>query len=126
MAEVFHVDADLMGAAGVEGALEEGADAGDLLGDAPGGAGGAAAAVQDGHLFAMDGVAADLVFDDAGALVGEVALNEGEVDFCDGAAGELAGEMGVGGVCDGYYEAAAGVFVEAVDDAGTLLAADAG
>jgi len=126
VAEVLQVDADLVGAAGVEGALDEGADAWEILEDEPGGAGCASAASEDGHFFAMDGVAADLVIDGAGAGAGEEALDEGEVDFGDGAAGELAGEVGVGEVVFCDDEAAAGVFIEAMDDAGALLAADAG
>jgi hypothetical protein len=124
MAEVLEVDADLMGAAGVEGTLDEGADAGELLEDAPAGTGGASAAVEDGHFFSMDGMAADGILDGAAAWAGEVAADEGEVDLRHRPAGKLAGEMGVGEVvlCDD--QAAAGVLVQAMDDAGALLAAD--
>jgi hypothetical protein len=126
MSQVFHVDADLVRAAGMEGAFDECADAGEFLEHAPGGAGGAAAAVEDGHFFAVDRVASDLVLDGAGARAGEMALDEGEIDLGDGTAGKLPGEMGMGGVGEGNDKAAAGVLVEAMDDPGALLAADAG
>jgi len=126
MAEVFHVDPDLMGPAGVQGAFDNRADAGQLLGYAPGGEGGAAAPVEHSHFFALDGVAANQGLDGPAARSGKESLDEGEVDFCDGTGGKLAGEMGMGGVVPGDHEASAGVLVEPVDDPGPPLAADAG
>ena len=124
MAKVFQVDPDLMGAARVEDAFDQGADSRQFRDDPPGGSRGTATPVQNGHFFSVHRVAADVVLDCAASRTGEVALYQGEVDFRHGASGDLPGEMGVGGVvlCD--HEAAAGILVQPMDDARALLAAD--
>ncbi len=53
------------------------------------------------------------------------AAHQGEVMFLGGAVGELGAEAAVGEVVFGDDQAAAGVLVEPVNDAGPLLAADA-
>ncbi len=127
-AEVVEVDADLVGAAGVEVAEDEGGFGGGVCGaDFVIGDGCfAAGRIYDGHFLAVDGVAADVGEDGSGGWVG-YAIGDGEVEFLHGGAfGELGGEGLVSGIgfCDD--EAAGGVFVEAVDDAGSFDAADAG
>jgi len=123
---VAEVDADLMGAAGVEVAQDEGGSevvspreqvvVGD--GGAPG------AGVEDCHLLPVDRVTSDVGEDGAGRFRGN-AGGGGEVEFGGLAPGELVGEGLVGEVGLGGHEAARGVLVEAVDDPGALDAADA-
>ena len=125
-ADVFEVDADLVGAAGVEGAFDE-AGAVALLGEdfVVGDGGLACARVEDGHLLAIDGVAAD-VGEDGVLVFGRRAGGDGVVDLGHRfALGELA-EQGLHGVVGlGDDDAARGVFVETVHDAGTLDSVDA-
>lgn len=126
-AEVMEVDADLMGAPGVEVAAEEGG-AGCLIGGEDfviGDGGFPGRGGDDGHFLAVHGMAADVGEDGIAGLEGD-AIGDGEVDFLHGGAGGELGDEGlVGGIgfCDD--EAAGGVFIKAVDDAGTLHAADA-
>ncbi len=125
---VVEVDADLVGAAGVEVAEDEGGAGGGVgVEDLVVGDGGFAAGwVDDGHFLAVDGVAADVGEDGVFGRGGDAA-GDGEVEFFHGfALGELGDEGLVGGVGFGDDEAAGGVFVEAVDDAGAFDAADAG
>ena len=127
-AEVVHVDADLVGAAGVEVAEDEGGLRGRIGGErfVIGDRGLAAGRVDDRHFLAVDGVAADVGKDGVLCLRRD-AVGDGEVElFHGGALGELGGEGLVSDVGFRDYEAARGVFVEAVDDAGALDAADAG
>lgn len=91
---------------------------------AVGGEGGASAG-GDGHALAVEVVAADGAIPEAVGRSG-AADDEGEVGFVERAVFELGGEGVVGGVVFGDDEDAAGFAVEAVDDAGTQDAADAG
>jgi len=126
--KVVHVDADLMGAAGVEVAEDEGGFRGGIGGErlVIGDRGFAAGWVNDGHFLAVHGVAADVGED--GALVRfRYAVGYGEIEFFHGGSlGKLGGEGLVGGVRFRDDKAAGGVLVEAVDDAGALDPADAG
>ncbi len=124
---VVEVDADLMGAAGVEVAEDEGGVGGGVGGEdlVVGDGGFAAWGIDDGHFLAVDGVSADVGEDGVGWGFGD-SVGDAEVEFFHGASGELCGEGLVGGVGFGDDEAAGGVFVEAVDDAGSFDAADAG
>ena len=79
---VFHVDADLMGAAGEEAALDEGAVFVDGEAFPLGDGFFAGAVVEDGHAFAVDGVAADEVLL-AAFVFGRDAVDDGEVGFGD-------------------------------------------
>jgi hypothetical protein len=122
---VFHVDADLMGASGEEAALDEGAVFVDGEAFPLGDGFFAGAVVEDGHALAVDGVAADEVLL-AAFVFGWDAVDDGEVGFGDATVGEGFGEAAVGAVVLGDDDAAGGVFVEAMDDAGAGFTADAG
>ncbi len=127
-AEVVHVDADLVGAAGVEVAEDEGGLRGGIGGErfVIGNRGLAAGRVDDRHFLAVDGVAAD-VGEDGVLCLRRDAMGDGEVELFHGRAlGKLGGEGLVGDVGFRDDEAAGGILVEAVDDAGALDAADAG
>ena len=78
-----------------------------------------------GHAGAADEVAGDRE-GDGGVIFFEVAVDEGEVGFGDLAAGEHLAELAVGAVVFGDEDEAAGLLVEAVDDAGAEVAADVG
>ena len=126
-ADVFEVNANLVGAAGVEGAFDE-AGAVALLGEdfVVGDGGFAGAGVDDGHLLAIDGMAADVGEDGVGVFEGGLG-GDGVVDFGGGFAFGKLGEEGLhGAVGFGDDDAAGGVFVETVHDAGTFDAVDAG
>ncbi len=129
VAEGLHVDADLVGAAGLDADLDEGEGAvGGLVmrsstltwetAERPVGAAG-------GHAGAADEVAGDGEVD-GDVVLCEVAVDEGEVGFGDLAAGEHVAELAVGAVVLGDEDDAAGLLVEAVDDAGAEVAADVG
>ncbi len=75
---------------------------------------GSAAPLNASHLLAVNGVAADGVFD--GTAAG-VAAGDGKVGFFDLAGGKLLDEARVGGSGFGSDKDAGGVFIEAVDDA---------
>ena len=127
-AEVVHVDADLVGAAGVEVAEDEGGLRGGIGGErfVIGNRGLAAGRVDDRHFLAVDGVAAD-VGEDGVLCLRRDAMGDGEVELFHGRAlGKLGGEGLVSDVGFRDYEAARGVFIETVDDAGALDAADTG
>ena len=124
---VMEVDADLVGAAGVEMAEDERGEGGGVGGEdfVIGDGGLAAGRIDDGHFLAVHGVAAD-VGEDAVLRGLRDALGDGEVEFFHGPAGELADERLVGDVRLGDDDAAGGVLIQPVDDAGALDAADAG
>lgn len=86
----------------------------------------AGAGIDDGHLLAVDGMAAD-ISEDGVFVFGGGAGGDGVVNLGGGLAlGEL-GEQGLhGAVGLGDDDAAGGIFVEAVDDAGALDSVDAG
>ncbi len=124
---MLHVDANLVGAPGVEIATDEGGGA-DLGEDLVGGAGGfpgAGGIGKDCHFLAVVRGAADDVGDGAGGVFGD-AGGDAEIGFGIGAFGELSGEVFVGLVVAGDDHAAAGVFIEAVDDAGAIDSSDGG
>lgn len=126
-ADVFEVDADLVGAAGVKGAFDE-AGAIALLGEdfVVGDGGFSGAGGDDGHLLAVDGVAADVGEDGVGVLEGRSG-GDGVVDFGGGFAFSKLGEEGLhGAIGFGDNDAARGVFVETVNDARALDSIDAG
>ena len=84
-----------------------------------------AAAFDDGHLLAVAAVAGDGGID--GALArGECAPDKGGVSALHVARFELFGEMLVRRIVLGDGEQAGGFLIDAVDDAGTGDAADAG
>ena len=124
---MFEVDADLVGAAGVEGAFDEAGvvfSAGEdfVVGDGRF----AGAGIDDGHLLTVDGVTAD-VGEDGVFLLGWRAGGDGVVNLGGGFAfGELSEQGLHGAVGLGDDDAAGGVLVEAMDDAGALDAVDAG
>ncbi len=127
-AEVVEVDADLVGAAGVEVAEDEGGFGGVIGGEGLviGDGGFASRGIYDGHFLAVYRVTADMGEDGVFFLSGD-AVGDGEVElFHGGSLGKLGGEGLVGDVGFRDDEAAGGVLVEAVDDAGALDAADAG
>ena len=118
VADVLHVGSYLMGAAGLEAAFDEG-DVAELLDYAPVGDGILAYAGVGGgdcHAQAVLGVAGDVALD--ASLVGvEVAPDEAVVDAVSVVDEELLAE---GSLCLrrlGDDEQAAGVFVDAVDEA---------
>lgn len=125
---MVQVDADLVCASGVEMAENEGSlcrgigGQGFVIGDS----GLAARWIDDGHFLAVYRVATDVGKD--GFTVGlRDAIGDGEVKFLHGGAlGELGDKTLVRGVGFRDDEAAGGVFVEAVDDAGAFDSADAG
>jgi hypothetical protein len=120
-AEVLKMDSDLVGAAGVQVHLDASGTAKEFE-DAESGAGGAAGA--GGHAFAVHAMARDGDVNFATGT-GPLAADDGFVGFFDLAGGELGGEAEVGGVVFGDDQAAAGILVEAMDDAGSGDAADA-
>lgn len=127
-AYVVHVDADLVGAAGVEVAEDEGGFRGGIGGErfVIGDGGLAGGRGDHGHFLAVHGVAAD-VGENGVLFLRRDAVGDGEVElFHGGALRKLGGERLVGGIGFRDDEAAGGVFVESVNDAGALDAADAG
>ncbi len=132
VAEGLHVDADLMGAAGLDADLDEGEGAvggGEALEDVDVGDGGADAFAAEGsaggHAGATDEVTGDGEVD-GGVIFCNVAVDEGEIGFGDLAGGEHLAELAVGTVVFGDEDEAAGLLVEAVDDAGAEVSADLG
>ena len=119
--------ADLVGAPGVQGAHHQrGIRGGIIVQHFPVRDGGfAAAGVHHGHFQAVDGVAAD-VGEHGAFLLLRAALDHGQVDFAGVSLGKLGGEGEVGLVILCHHDAAAGVLVQAVHDAGALHTADAG
>lgn len=89
---MFHVDPDLVCAASVEDAEDEGGAVvlcveGVVVGDG----GLAGTGIDDGHFLSRDGVAADLSENGAAWFIGWV-LEGGEVELAGLAVGELANE----------------------------------
>ena len=82
-------------------------------------------AAAGGHAGAADEVAGDGE-GDGGVVFFEVAVEEGEVGLGDLALGEHLAEFAVGAVVFGDEDEAAGLLVEAMDDAGAEVAADVG
>ena len=84
-----------------------------------------AVAGDDGHTFAVARVAADIAGDGASGRAGQAPAH-GQVAAVDIAGGEGGGEGGVDRLGLGDDHQAGRVFVQAMDDAGAGLAADAG
>ena len=124
---MLHVDADLVGATGVEIAADEGggAEMGENFVTGAGGFPGARSLREHGHLLAVVGGAADNIGDSPGGLFRD-AGGDAKIGLGIGALGKLPGEVLVRLVIAGDDHAAAGVFIEPVDDAGTVHPADGG
>jgi len=71
------------------------------------------------------GVACDLCVDGAG-VAGDVSVHQGDVGFVYVSRCELFGEVAMRGVCAGDQQHATRVAVDAVHDAGALVAAYVG
>ena len=130
MAEGLKVDADLVGAAGLDANFDQrkgpvgGGDAFEDLDVRDGvtdafGVGGAAG----GHASAAHEVATDREVD-GDVVLGEAAVNEGDVGLFELATREHLAELAVGAVVLGDDDDAAGLLVEAVDDSGAEFAAE--
>ena len=125
---VVEVDADLMSAPGVEVAEDKGSFRGLITGEdlVIGDGGFSAWRIHHSHFLAIHWVAADVSEDGIFGWGGN-AMTNGEVEFLHGRPlGKLGDKTLVGGVCFSYDEAAGGIFIEAVDDAGSLDPAYAG
>jgi hypothetical protein len=132
VAEGLGVDADLVGAAGFDADFDEGEGAVGAIvaledmevGD--GGAGSTAVGgAAGGHAGAADEVAGDGE-SDGGVVFFEVAVEKGDVGLRDLTLGEHLAELAVGRVVFGDEDKAAGLLVEAMDDAGAQVASDVG
>jgi hypothetical protein len=122
-AEVFEVNADLMGAAGMEDGFHE-RGVTETFQELIAGPGVATGSVRDRHALAVSGMTSDGSADFA--LVGmETTTEQGVVCFQNAPGTELGGEGKMGSIvlCD--HHAAAGVAIEAMNDAGTGDASDA-
>ena len=125
MAKVLQMHADLMRAAGVQGALHQRADR-QHLHHAPRRPRGAAALAGDhGHLLALDRMPPDGRLDHP-SLLRKITASQGQVDLGHRAAGKLPREVLVGGVVFRDEQAPARILVEPVHDARPVLAADGG
>jgi hypothetical protein len=128
VAEGLGVDANLVGAAGFYADFDEGEEAvgaGDPFEDVEVGDGGASVGAAGGHAGAADQVAGDGE-GDGGVVFFYVAVEESEVGLGDLALGEHLAELAVGAVVFGDEDEAAGLLVEAMDDAGAEVAAYVG
>ena len=122
VADIGQVYADLVGAA----CFQPAAQVGDALiagDDLPVGHG-PASVRHHGHFFPVCAVAADGGIHGAAVLL-EIAYGQTLVGPGQGMVGQLGGQTGVGGIVFSGDDEAAGVPVDAVDDAGAQLAADA-
>lgn len=122
---MLEVDTDLVGAAGMEMAEDEGGFAGEIGGDdlVIGDRGFACRRCDHGHFLAVYGVSADVGENRVFGFCRN-AIGDGEIDFLHGRAlGKLGGQALMGGVgfCDD--KAAGGVFIEPVHDSGSLHSA---
>ena len=124
VADVGHVDPDLVGPSRLQTAADMGV-APVALHHFPVGHGFFGVAGGDGHLLPVGGVPADGGVDGAGVLP-EGAADDGFVGPRHGVVLELGGQHGVGQIVFGDSQQSAGVLVDAVDDAGPQLAVDAG
>ncbi len=113
------MDADLVGAAGLDAHFEQAAVAGGGK-DAVVGDGRLAVLVEDSHVGAVDGMPADQGFDAAG-YGAELAGHDGQVGLLHVARPERLLEPAAGLGVFGDDEDAGGVLVEAVDDAGAAV-----
>ena len=121
--DIGHVNADLMGAAGFQAALDVGV-ARITLQHLPMGHRSAAIGCH-GHPFPVSAVASDGSIDSAG-LLSEVAYHDGLIGASQRVVLELLGQAQVGHVVFRRDDETAGIPVDAVDDAWPQLAVDAG
>ena len=118
VAEVVVVDSDLVGPSGVEGAKNERGAVGCGVQEVQVGNGRfARAGIANVHALPVRRVAGDVVENRLVGLFGR-GLRDGKVKLGGGAVGELVHEAGEGRLGFGHNDAAGGVFVEPVDDAG--------
>ena len=125
MAERLQVDANLVGAAGLNADREQSepaVGAFHALQHLPVRDGGAAAGAARGHAGAAHGVAADGQGDGAGVLRGP-AVHQREVALAQAALAEHLAELAVREIVLGDDDEAAGLLVQPVDDAGAQIAA---
>lgn len=124
---VMKVDTDLMGAAGVKVAADERGEAGRVSSEdfVIGDGGFSPGWIDDCHFLAIHRMATDVGKNGIFGGLGD-ALGDGKVKFFHRSTGKLVDEGLVGDVGLGDNDAAGRVLVEAVNDAGTLDAADAG
>ncbi len=125
---MLEVDANLMGAASVEVAKHEGGFSGLVGGDdfVIGDRGFSGGRCDHGHFLAIHRMSTDVGKDRVFGFQRD-AVGDGEVDFLHRRAlGKLGGEALVGGVGFRDDEAAGGIFIESVHDAGSLHSAYAG
>src|SRR6266480_3328436 len=111
MTEMMHVDANLMGAAAVQLAFDQG----HILArtnHAIDGFRSASLRWSDRHSLSMHPMSADLLFNNAGVLP-QFSGDEGEINFFDAALGELLRQSAMGFVIFRDDDAATRVFVEA-------------
>ena len=121
-----HVDTDLMGAARLEAAFQQG-EAAEALQHLIAGVGilgvGLAGRV-DRHLLAVGLGAAQICLHEA-LVLRKTAVDDGLIGAFHAVDRHLLGQADVGGVIFRHHQQAAGVLVDAVDDAGAYLTADA-
>jgi len=118
------VDPDLVGSSGVKGALNQRVPI-EYLEDLVISMGFTAPGIFDyRHFLTMNRVASKGSGNGTGSMAQE-ARSQGQVDFFNGASGELLGEEIVGVIVFGNHDAAAGFLIQAVDDPGALFASDA-
>lgn len=123
MAEVFQVNADLVGTARMEGEFDERGEV-EPFEDPIIGLGGPAGAIGDGHAFPMRGVAGDGGVNHA--FIGRhTAAGNGAIDLVDFAGTELDRQRRVGEIVLGSDDATAGIAVKAMDNARARDTADA-
>jgi hypothetical protein len=128
VAEGLGVDADLVGAAGFDADFDEGegtVGATDAFEDVEVGDGGASVGAASRHAGAAEEIAGDGE-GDGGVVFFYVAVQEGEIGFRDLPLGEHLAELAMGAVVFGDEDEAAGLLVEAMDDAGAEIAAYVG
>ncbi len=125
---MLEVDADLVGATGVEVAENEGGFGSEIGGEdfVIGDRGFSCRWSNDRHFLTIHGMTAN-VSEDGVFGFRRNAIGDGEVDFLHrGALGELGGEALVSGVGFRDDKAAGGIFIESVHDAGSLHSSDTG
>jgi hypothetical protein len=118
------MDADLVRASRVNVGGDKG-EITDMSESSPIGTGFAALAAASSHARAAVKIAGDGKFDTARIAL-RLAVEKSEVLFLDKAIAEGGGKLGVRCVCAGDDDGARGVFVEAMNDAGTQRTADGG
>ena len=115
MAEMFEVDANLVGASCFWPTFQQRkwACARENFPKCLGGA--RAGSLADGHTLTVDGMPGNRAGYHTGRRAG-FATHDGQISFLRRACGELSGEFGVGGVGFGDEDATARIFVETMND----------